>query len=329
MTQRINLSEMEPRSTKGSLQKYTRKSDKTVFLVKTLNLPSNTSIENFPLIQNCENLSRHSHPNLAKYHGYAVEKENNNIKVLIFFEDCECSLADYLQNNRLTQSEVNTLFQDLLKVLIYIDRHAYALPAYITPNNILLAKDTKGKRHFKLFGTISYDEDQVINEEDLKWAAPEVYDKVKFQRKKVYVHTEKAVFYSLGVLALYSTVKEIITKERNKTGEANFLNVNQEKENKAIILARSKFLSEIKDEKFNKILGKLLVPVDKRLDFRVWQLKQQTKQAQDMSNSSNVQPEQTEGLRLDQSTSDGISEFHEMVLEGKEKAACCEGCAIF
>jgi len=329
MTQRINLADMEPRSTKGSLQKYARKTDKTIFIVKTLTLPENTSIENFPLIQNCENLSRHSHPNLAKYYGFAVEKENNSTKLLLFFENAEGSLADFLQNNRLNKKEASNLFHGLLQALIYIDRHAYCLPSYITPHNILIVKDSKGEKHFKLFGTLSYDEDQTINEEGLKWSAPELYDKMKFQRKTLYINAEKAVFYSLVILVLYSTVKEMITKERIKTEEKNFLTVNQVKEDKMILQARAKFLSETKDEKLNRIFGKLLVPVEKRLDFRVWQLKLQNSQTQDTSIFSNQVEQGVEGYRLDQSTTE-LSEFPEKTLfEGKEKAACCETCTIF
>jgi len=271
----INLDDMECLSNQGILHKYARKSDGTLYSVKSAVIPENTKPEHHPLVQNLEKLSKFPHPSLPKYYGWASKKGEGFTEVLIFLEDSEGSIADYLKESRFTKDEILRMASELIEVLIFLDREAYALPSYLSPYNVLVSKDSSGRIHFKPFGSLPHDDNRRLTEEDLKYTAPEMYERLRLKRTHLNINPEKAVFYSLGILILYCGTQDLITNGRDGVDTAHFTTRNHERETEAATYARTKLLSMYNDNKLNEALGKLLVYSDKeRADFRIWQLSQ-------------------------------------------------------
>jgi len=320
---------MEKVPNKGTLLKYKRKSDKAIFSVKPIMIPNGSSPQaaQHPLVLHNEYMLKFPHNNLAKYYGYAERQESDYTEVLLFFEESEGILTDYLQDNKLNKEDVNSMVNGLIDVFMYIDRHAFALPSHISLNNILVIKTGFRSRCFKLFGTLPYDEDKNVNESDLKWVAPEVYEKYKLKRSHLYINAEKAVFYSLGIVIIYAVLKDLITEGRDQIQGDKFTGMNEVRENRAITDAKAKFASKVSDKALLNIIEKLLVYSDKgRNDFRVWRLKNEN------SLLGVKAADQTHDFRSTNESKDSIAGgAQELVIEGDEKnGACCNSnCNIF
>lgn len=273
----INLNDMECLSNQGILQKYVRKSNGTIYSVKSVIVPDGAKPEHHPLVQNLEKITKYSHPNIPKYYGWASKKDEGFTEVLIFLEDSEGSLSDYLKDNRFTKDDISRLATELLDVLIFLDREAYALPSYVTPYNVLVTKDPSGRIHFKPFGSLPHDDNRRLTEEDLKYTAPEMYERLRLKRTHINVNAEKAVFYSLGILILYCGTQDLISNGRDGVDTSHFSTRNHERETEAATYSRTRLLSIYNDNKLNEMLGKFLIYSDKeRADFRIWQLSQKS-----------------------------------------------------
>jgi hypothetical protein len=268
----LNLQDFQCIHNQGILHKYARKSDGAIFSVKSLIASNQFKPEHHPVIQTLGKLSQHNHPNLPRYYGYTTTKTDEFTDILVFLEDSEGALFDYLKEKPLTKVEINALANELIDFMIFIDRNAYSLPGYITPYNILVSKDASGKTRFKPFAILPYDENRKASDEDLKWVAPELYERIRLKRLHVTVNAEKAMFYSIGVVILYCSTQDVVTDGRDRIEAAHFTTQNQERETEAVTLAKAKALSLNNDNQLNAILDKLMVYSDKeRADFRIWQ----------------------------------------------------------
>lgn len=271
----IDLHDMECLHAEGILHKYARRSDGALFSVKSLSIPENSRPEHHPLIQNLQKLAPHPHPNLPKYYGYATRPEGNSTQLLVFLEDSEGALSDYLQHTKLSREELSRLVNEMIEVLIFMDRTAYALPSTLSPYAILVSKDTSGRTHFKPFAALTYDDSRGISEGDLKFSAPEVFERANLRRTHLNINAEKAVFYSLGVLTLYCATQDVITSARTGIESSHFTTRNNEIESEAANLVRTKVFSQTNDPILDAILKRLLIYNEKeRPDFRVWQRSQ-------------------------------------------------------
>ena len=274
MTEAIILQDMECISSDGILHKYKRKTDNKIFTVKVLTVSKYTEPEYHPVILNLEIISKFSNPNLPQYYGFATKRTDDAKEVYIFLEESEGSLADYIQRKELTKKQITTLIQVLIEILIFVDITANILPSYITPSNIMVTKDSRGKLGFKLFGTLYIDSNGSIREDDYKWMSPELYEKVKKNNFNKETNAEKSVLYSLGIIALYCATKDLVTEGRDEIEIDNFNLLNEDKETEKVSYARAKFLAEVEDPKLDETLKHLLIYEDKeRPDFKVWQFK--------------------------------------------------------
>jgi len=271
----IDLHDMECLHAEGILHKYARRSDGALFSVKTLSIPEGSNPEHHPLIQNLKKLAPYPHPNLPKYYGYATKPEGHSTQLLVFLEDSEGALSDYLLHTRLSKEELSRLVNEMIEVLIFMDRTAYALPSTLSPYSILVSKDASGRIHFKPFAALTYDESRGITEGDLKFSAPEVFERASFRRTHLNINAEKAVFYSLGVLALYCASQNLITDARTGIDASHFTTRNAGRETEEANYARKNVLSMTGDHALDGILKRLLIYSDKeRPDFRIWQRSQ-------------------------------------------------------
>jgi len=335
--QTINLAEMEQMSSKGILLKYRRKSDKTIYSVKSIMIPNGSSprASHHPLVLHNENLLKFPHNNLAKYYGYAEKPERDHTELLLFFEESEGTLTDYLQNNKLNKEDVGNMINGLIDVLMYVDRYAFALPCFISLNNILVTKEKKS-RVFKLFGTLPYDEERIISDADLKWVAPEVYEKYKLKKSHLYINEEKAIFYSVGIVVIYAVLKEMITEGRDQVRGDKFTELNEIRENRLITDMKTKLASYVGDKGLLDIIDKLLVYNEKgRNDFRVWRLKYNENLAKkigvpEQTNNDFKSTNESKVSLLDDTNVNGTKNNHELlILTDEKKDACCAGCSIF
>jgi len=268
----LDLNDMECLHAEGILHKYARKSDGAMFSVKPVLIPQNSKPEHHPLIQNLQKLAPHPHPNLPKYYGFATKPSGDSTQVLVFLEDSEGALSDYLVHTKLSREELSRLVTEMIDVLIFMDRTAYALPSTLSPYSILVSKDASGRAHFKPFAALTFDESRGIAEGDLKYSAPEVFERASFRRTHLNINAEKAVFYSLGVLALYAATQDLITDGRTGIDASHFTTRNNERETEAATYVLKKILSQTNDAILDANLKRLLIYNEKeRPDFRVWQ----------------------------------------------------------
>jgi len=273
----ILLADMECLSDSGYLHQYKRKSDGALFSVQTLITNDDSQPQFHPNILSLENLSKFSHPNLAKYHGYALKSVEEQIHILIFLEDSKGSLADYIKDNELTNEEASNLAQELADALMFIDKSTNTLPLYLTPSSVMITEDANGNHHFKVFRTLFFDSMGRNDEDDFKWMAPELYERAKFEKFNIVINTEKCVLYSVGLLVLFAVAGEVIGKGREEMAMEQYPKANSKREKDLVTSGLEKIYLRYSDSKLNETLRNMLAYNDKkRPDFQSWQVKYRT-----------------------------------------------------
>jgi hypothetical protein len=258
----------------SALQKYRKKDDGSIYSAKILMVSENYNPESHPVIMTLEKLASIKHSALPQCFGYFLRKNQGFDEVVVLLEHCESTLADYLQKNEFSSLDLKRFLQEIIEAVIFIDRNANITPIYLTPYNILVVEDSTGKKRFKLFGFLPDYEESVIPLEYLRWTSPEVFEKQKFKKIHINVNTEKALFYSIGIIFIYCAVNQhLITEGRELYPSNEFTLKNSSREESSVkeCFQRLKTLPDWKY--FEQVLSKILAyNPQTRPDFRIWNL---------------------------------------------------------
>jgi len=272
--QKLSKDDFERIESHSSLEKFRKRADGSLYTGKSLVVSENYPPESHPIITTLEKIMKVKHPCLPQCFGYFVLKNQGFDEIIVLLEYCESTLAEFLAKRELSSAELKGLLQQIVEITMILDRDALVTPAYITPYNILITTDMSGKLQFKLFGIIPYNEERMIPSEELRWTAPELFERQSYKKIHININPEKALFYSIGILFIYAALKQFfITEGRELYSSSEFPNSNPAREQASINECLQKLRVFGDGAYFEQVLSKFLTyNHQSRPDFRIWRL---------------------------------------------------------
>jgi serine/threonine protein kinase len=250
-----------------SLLKFRRRSDHVTVSAIAYSGKKWSSAVNEAFFQNLEALNLLSHPNIVKTLGHSIRDTDDGSELLIFIEQSEGTLGDFMETEILSKDDIKSILRDVILTLSSIEEQLNMSPFFLTPRNIIVGKNYFGDNTFKLFCPMMIENGLNLKPEDAKWTSPELFEKIRFENGPINFKVFKnSVIYSLGLLSIF-----MITGDETLVQQRDFYNCDeynaQIKETEEINIRKyiSESASQLKDPHFMDLILKMLrfFPIDR------------------------------------------------------------------